>query len=220
MPGKEYRSERIVVSFDPERCIHARYCVRGLPEVFDPSERPWVRPDQANPDHVAEVLMRCPTGALQFECRDCGAPEPIPQENVIAVGVNGPLYVRGDVNIKGPLGETLLEDTRVALCRCGESRNKPLCDNAHKQTSFRDEGILGDDRLIKEPTSDGRGLRITPTVNGSLLLRGEVEIRSEDGETVYRGSRTALCRCGHSNNKPFCDSSHAKMDWREDTSEP
>jgi CDGSH-type Zn-finger protein len=115
------------------------------------------------------------------------------------------------------LGETLLEDTRVALCRCGESRNKPLCDNSHKQTTFRDKGILGDDRLIKEPTSDGgRGLRIIPTVNGPFLLRGEVEIHSADGKTVYRGSRGALCRCGHSNNKPFCDGSHAEVDWRDD----
>jgi len=38
MPRKEYRSEQVVVSFDPERCIHARYCVRGLPEVFDPRD--------------------------------------------------------------------------------------------------------------------------------------------------------------------------------------
>ena len=94
MPRKGYRSERIVVSFDPERCIHARYCVRGLPEVFDPSERPWVRPDRAKAEHVAEVVMRCPTGALQFERMD-GATEPIPQENAIAVSVDGPLYVRG-----------------------------------------------------------------------------------------------------------------------------
>src|ERR687898_3530204 len=107
MPRKAFRSERIVVSFDPERCIHARYCERGLPEVFDPSERPWVRPDQANPDRVAEVVMRCPTGALQFERRDGGATESIPQENVIAVSVNGPLYIRGDIQITGPLGETL-----------------------------------------------------------------------------------------------------------------
>jgi CDGSH-type Zn-finger protein/uncharacterized Fe-S cluster protein YjdI len=213
---KEYRSEQIIVSFDPERCIHARYCVRGLPEVFDPSERAWVRPDRANPDHVAEVVMRCPTGALQFERTHGGATEPVPQENVIAVGVNGPLYVRGNIQIIDPLGETLLEDTRVALCRCGESRNKPLCDNSHKRTNFRDKGILGDDRLIKEPTSDGRGLRIISTVNGPFLLRGEVEIRSADGKTVYRGSRTALCRCGHSNNKPFCDGSHAETDLRDD----
>jgi uncharacterized Fe-S cluster protein YjdI len=75
MTRKQYRSERVVVSFDPERCIHARYCVRGLPEVFDPSERPWIRPAYAHPTRVAEVVMRCPTGALQFERRDDGAAE-------------------------------------------------------------------------------------------------------------------------------------------------
>jgi CDGSH-type Zn-finger protein len=159
--------------------------------------------------------MRCPTGALQFERRDGGAAEAIPHENVIAVGVNGPLYVRGDIQIKGPLGETLL-DTRMALCRCGESRNKPFCDNSHKEVNFRDKGALRDDRLTKEPIGDERVLKITPTVNGPLLLRGEVEIRSADGEAAYRGTKAALCRCGRSNNKPFCDGSHAEMDWRED----
>ena len=82
----------------------------------------------------------------------------------------------GDIHIKKPLGETLLEDTRVALCRCGESRNKPFCDNRHKQTNLWDKRILGDDRLMKGPTCDARRLRIIPTVNGPLLfLRGEVE---------------------------------------------
>jgi uncharacterized Fe-S cluster protein YjdI/CDGSH-type Zn-finger protein len=180
MRRKEYRSEQIVVSFDLERCIHARYCVRGLPEVFDPSNRRWVRPERAKAEHVAEVVMRCPSGALQFEHTD-GTTESIPQQNSIAVSVNGPLYVRGDIHIKTPLGETLLEDTRVALCRCGESHNKPFCDNSHKQTNFRDKGILGDDRLMKEPTGGGRRLGIIPTINGPLHLRGEVEIRSVDG---------------------------------------
>ena len=159
MARKDYPSEQIVVSFDLERCIHSEECVRGLPDVFDPSGRPWIRPDRARSDRVADVVIRCPTGALQFERRDGGAAEPIPQENVIAVGVNRPLYVRGDIQIKGPLGEPLLEDTRVALCRCGESRNKPFCDNNHKQVSFRDKSALGDDRLTKEPIGDEGGLR-------------------------------------------------------------
>lgn len=216
MPRKQYRSERIFVSFDPERCIHARYCVRGLPEVFDPSERPWIRPDQAHPDRVAEVVIRCPTGALQFDRREDGAAEPVPRENVIIVGVNGPLYVRGDILIEGPLGETLFEDTRVALCRCGESRNKPFCDNSHKQVSFRDKGTLGDYSPRNDLTDDGRKLRILPTINGPFVVRGEVKIWSADGETVYRGSKSILCRCGHSKNKPFCDGSHAEMDWHDE----
>jgi CDGSH-type Zn-finger protein len=91
-----------------------------------------------------------------------------------------------------------------------------LCDNSHRRTNFSDKGILGDGRLIKKHASDGRGSRIIPIVNGPVLLLGEVEIRSAYGNTVYYGSRTAVCRCGHSNNKPFWDDSHAEIDWRDD----
>jgi CDGSH-type Zn-finger protein/uncharacterized Fe-S cluster protein YjdI len=213
---KAYRSEKIVVSFDIERCIHSEECVRGLPEVFDTEKRPWIQPDKSHPDRVAEVVMRCPTGALQFERRDGGAEEPVPNENIVAVAANGPLYVRGNIEIKDSTGTTLLKDTRVALCRCGESMNKPFCDNSHKQASFRDAGILGENRLASEPAANGQKLRIVPTVGGPLILNGEVEIRSTDGETAYRGTKTALCRCGYSANKPFCDGSHAEVMWRSD----
>jgi CDGSH-type Zn-finger protein/uncharacterized Fe-S cluster protein YjdI len=213
MTRKAYRSEKITVFFDLERCIHSEECVRGLPEVFDPAKRPWIQPDRSNADQVAEVVMRCPTGALQFERRDGGAEEPIPERNIITVAVDGPLYVRGDVEIKDNTGTILLEDNRVALCRCGESRNKPFCDNSHKLASFRDAGLLGANRLASRAVKDGRKLQIVPTVGGPLIISGEAEIESADGETVYRGTRAALCRCGYSMNKPFCDGSHAEVMW-------
>jgi len=216
MARKAYRSEKITISFDLERCIHSAECVRGLPAVFDAEKRPWIQPDKSHPDRVAEVVMRCPTGALQFERRDGGTEEPAPSENIVAVAASGPLYVRGDVEVRDSTGTTLLEDTRVALCRCGESTNKPFCDNSHKQANFRDAGVLGENRLASKPAANGRKLRIVPAVNGPLLLNGEVEIRSADGETAYRGTKGALCRCGRSANKPFCDGSHAEvMRWSD-----
>ena len=63
---KAYRSEKITVSFDLQRCIHARECVRGLPEVFDTEKRPWIQPDNTEPDTITTVVLRCPSGALQF----------------------------------------------------------------------------------------------------------------------------------------------------------
>jgi CDGSH-type Zn-finger protein/uncharacterized Fe-S cluster protein YjdI len=212
MVGKAYHSEKITVSFDLERCIHSAECVRGLPEVFDTEKRPWIQPDGSHPDRVAEVVMRCPTGALQYERRDGGAEKPVPSENIVAVAASGPLYVRGDVEVRDSAGTTLLDDTRVALCRCGESTNKPFCDNSHIQANFRDAGILGA-RFASKPATHGGKLRIVPAVNGPLLLNGEVEIRGADGETAYRGTKTALCRCGRSANKPFCDGSHAEVAW-------
>lgn len=216
MTRKEYRSEKIAVSFDLGRCIHSEECVRGLPEVFDPNKRPWIRPEGSDPALVAEVVMRCPTAALRFERKDGGAQEPVPEENVIAVGVNGPLYVRGDVEIKDPSSDEPLRDARVALCCCGESRNKPFCDNSHKEANFRHDGSLGESRLAKDPASESPKLRIVPSADGPLLLKGAVEIRDASGEMAYRGSKTALCRCGRSENKPFCDGSHARTGWRSE----
>ncbi|MFF9065778.1 (4Fe-4S)-binding protein [Streptomyces sp. NPDC014891] len=43
---KEYEGEGITVTFEPRRCLHAAESVRGLPEVFDVSRRPWVLPER------------------------------------------------------------------------------------------------------------------------------------------------------------------------------
>ena len=72
---KTYWSDDIVVAYDAGRCIHAAECVRGLPGVFDTGKQPWIQPANAAADAVAEVVMRCPTGALHFERKDGGAAE-------------------------------------------------------------------------------------------------------------------------------------------------
>jgi uncharacterized Fe-S cluster protein YjdI len=79
MRRKEYRSEQIVVSFDLKRCIHARYCVRAFPRCSTRATDPGCVPS-AKAEHVAEIVMRCPSGALQFEHTD-DTTEPIPQQN-------------------------------------------------------------------------------------------------------------------------------------------
>jgi CDGSH-type Zn-finger protein len=52
--------------------------------------------------------------------------------------------------------------------------------------------------------------RITVNSNGSLRIEGDFEIVDKDGNAYGLQGRTAvtLCRCGRSNNKPFCDASH------------
>ena len=132
-----YRNDQIAVLWEPKLCIHAGYCFRGLPEVFQPESRPWVKVDAATADKIAEVVMTCPTGALHFERLDGGPQEPQPQETTINARPNGPLYVRGHVRITGPGGTLIREDTRVALCRCGHSENKPFCDASHRRVGFR-----------------------------------------------------------------------------------
>ncbi|NIW35222.1 MAG: hypothetical protein GWN32_01155 [Gemmatimonadetes bacterium] len=205
---REYEGRDIAVKFDLRRCIHAEECVHGLPDVFDRDRRPWVNPDGADADRIAEVVMRCPTGALQFERRDGGPAEPVPDENVVRAEPDGPLYVRGDVEIVDSDGTIVLGDTRVAFCRCGASNNKPFCDNAHLDSGFKHPGSLPDQPPADQELMAGEKLRVTPRPNGSLLLEGPFVVRAADGVAEVKRMKVSLCRCGASQKKPFCDGSH------------
>lgn len=67
MGYREYRGEEITVYFDKDMCQHAAECVKGLPEVFNVKVKPWIAPDEAAAKHVAEVINRCPSGALKYK---------------------------------------------------------------------------------------------------------------------------------------------------------
>ena len=57
--------------------------------------------------------------------------------------------------------------------------------------------------------------KITPQHNGPLRIEGEFEICDPAGALFGLAGRTAisLCRCGHSENKPFCDGAHKRMSF-------
>ena len=165
MPKKprSYSTDAIVVRFELSRCIHAAECVKGLPDVFDPQRRPWIEPEKAEPDEIAEVVSRCPTGALTFERLDGRRGEEAPVENRLTPKPDGPIFAKGRFALVLPGGESL-EATRVALCRCGASENKPFCDNRHREAGFQDDGRLGENRLApltdeteSSPPSGGSG---------------------------------------------------------------
>jgi uncharacterized Fe-S cluster protein YjdI/CDGSH-type Zn-finger protein len=138
---REYRTDAIAVQWEPAFCIHTANCIRSQPDVFDPRDRPWVHIDAAPPDGIAEAVMRCPTGALHFRRLDGGEQEPVLDETWVMPVPDGPLYLRGDIELADDRGE-IRRDTRMALCRCGQSRNKPFCDNTHRLTGFRDSGAI------------------------------------------------------------------------------
>jgi CDGSH-type Zn-finger protein/uncharacterized Fe-S cluster protein YjdI len=204
-PLQRYRNSAVEVTFNPKRCIHSAECVRRMPEVFRPTERPWVVLEGAGPEEVQAVVERCPTGALQFARLD-GSYQEQPQAQAEArVMRNGPLYVRGDLEMQLADG-SIAKETRVALCRCGLSQSKPYCDNSH-QGRFDDVGATDTNRL--QPVVEGAAGKVTiqPAPNGPLLLKGNVRVDVRGGP-VFEGGGGALCRCGASKSKPFCDGSH------------
>ncbi len=211
---KTYRGREADVRFDLERCIHAAECVRRLPAVFDTERRPWITPDAASAEALAEAIGHCPTGALHLDAPE-GGPEEAPDAvNTVEVRPDGPLYVRGDVRVEDADGAPVVQDTRLALCRCGRSANKPFCDNAHREAGFRDGGHWEDAKLSGDAEGSGR-LTIRTAPGGPLLLEGPVRLPSADGAPACAGAAGALCRCGASASKPFCDGSHARVGFQD-----
>ena len=96
----------------------------------------WVVVDAADADAVAAAIESCPTGALRYRRLDGGPQEQPPAETTVEPRQNGPLFVRGAVRIVDPDGRLIREATRVALCRCGASENKPFCDGSHRRVGF------------------------------------------------------------------------------------
>jgi uncharacterized Fe-S cluster protein YjdI len=128
---KRYQGRSIEVTFDPARCLHAAECLRGLPAVFDVKRRPWIEPDRADPADVADVVSRCPSGALHV----IGIEEDSERPTRIDVRAGGPLWIRGDLRLVVDGEETV--ETRAALCRCGASANRPYCDASGDCTNWR-----------------------------------------------------------------------------------
>lgn len=89
-----------------------------------------------NPDEIAETVLTCPTGALHFRRVDGGEQETAATETTVEPLPNGPLLVRGRLKIVDAEGRVIREDTRLALCRCGASGNKPFCDGSHRRVGF------------------------------------------------------------------------------------
>ncbi len=210
---RHYEADGIVVEYEAKRCIHAAECVRGLPAVFDPEARPWIQPAKATADATAEVIRHCPTGALSYRRTDGGEEEQPASENTVRVAPDGPLYLAGRIRIHLPDGE-VIDETRVALCRCGDSENKPFCDNGHVAREFSDPGLAAEHRLKPASESDGP-ITVHCAPNGPLLVEGPLRVLSADGSAA-EGGKGALCRCGASSSKPYCDGSHKVSGFEAD----
>jgi len=62
-----YSNEELSVVWKPEKCQHAGECVKSLPQVYKPKERPWVQIQNATSDQLRAQVAKCPSGALTIE---------------------------------------------------------------------------------------------------------------------------------------------------------
>lgn len=210
----KYPGSRAEISWHGELCIHIGECGRAKGELFVGGRKPWCQPDVAGDDELRDIVTRCPSGALSFSFADGSLSETASAENIISIIYNGPLFVRGELEIENASPEAPGLKFRAALCRCGQSKNKPYCDNSHAGAGFKDFGAVGDPGSPNVDT--GGPLVIKAAENGPLLLKGNATITSSSGRKSWTGRQVALCRCGASGNKPFCDGSHKKIGFVSD----
>jgi CDGSH-type Zn-finger protein len=172
------------VLFETRRLIYARFCVTGAPDVFLAN----VQGPWIHPDAMDT--------------------EELPPVNLLTVREAGPYAVRAPIVLEGaPTG------FRATLCRCGASRNKPFCDSSHHDIGFAASGEPATGSAEALAMRNGP-LAIDPQLDGPLQVRGNLAITSGTERVVARIQSARLCRCGASQNKPFCDNSHQRIGFK------
>src|SRR3569833_2876873 len=161
------RGQKLELSFETKRCIHARFCVTGAPNVFLANvQGPWIHPDAMEVERVVEVAHACPSGAIHYHRLDGVHDETAPPVNLAAIREAGPYAFRGQLQIDG---ESV--GYRATLCRCGASKNNPFCDGSHHDAGFSATGEPESGKTDMLPVRDGV-LAIDPEVNGPLAVCG------------------------------------------------
>ena len=121
-------------------CVFARFC--------DARGRIWNLVEKAESEEERKLVRReaghCPSGRLVVWDKDTEKvfePPFKPSIGIIedpGIKVSGPIWVKGGIRIEGADGKSYEVRNRVALCRCGQSSNKPFCDGTHASMHFCD----------------------------------------------------------------------------------
>mgnify|MGYP001811767612 FL=1 len=133
--SRELGGTGITVRDDRSICVHAGFCGTRVSNIWKQTRD---TDDTIVRRAVINEVEKCPSGALTYAFDgDDEATEPdYPVQ--VAVVDDGPLWVTGAIPVTRSDGEQLETRSRVTLCRCGASANKPLCDGSHKEAGFTD----------------------------------------------------------------------------------
>ncbi len=133
---KEYAKGDFTVIWKPKKCIHSEICVKTLPEVYKPNDKPWIQPENASVEELKSQIDRCPSGALTYKTQG-ETPMEEPKMTECSIVENGPLLVSGNLKVILADGTVETKKRSTAFCRCGASENKPYCDGTHNKTDFK-----------------------------------------------------------------------------------
>jgi uncharacterized Fe-S cluster protein YjdI len=143
----KYTNNEVTVVWKPDTCIHSRICWTQLRDVFDPAKRPWINMEASNTATIIEQVKKCPSGALSYYLNAEGEKEEKTETETAAeasilnieIKKNGPILITTDCVITHGDGSKETKQGTTALCRCGQSANKPYCDGTHRKIGFETE---------------------------------------------------------------------------------
>ncbi|HUR35631.1 MAG TPA: ferritin-like domain-containing protein [Vicinamibacterales bacterium] len=131
--ARRFVGTNITMTDDSILCMHGGFCGNH-------AEKVWQMMDHTDDTRVRFTVMqmveRCPSGKLGYEVDGVPIEPDLPA--AISVTKDGPLWVTGGIPVTMSNGQTLEVRNRVTLCRCGQSKNKPLCDGTHADAGFRE----------------------------------------------------------------------------------
>jgi CDGSH-type Zn-finger protein/truncated hemoglobin YjbI len=139
-------------------CQHSGFCTDRLAAVFRTDADPFVAPSGGRMDEIARAVRDCPSGALSMafdgaEARDLTDWHAVRQP-AVEVSLDGPYRVTGGIPLADAAGADIpraegSSAEHYALCRCGQSQNKPFCSGMHWYSQFRDPARPADPSLFE-----------------------------------------------------------------------
>lgn len=176
---------------------------------WDPAQEPSaplgeVTPEQSHPESQSEVSVGEKAHDRWFleQRGNKKVPKRLEIPNEVLVTAAGPLKVTGNITLIEEDG-TVTHANHLTLCRCGASKTRPICDDQHLEVEFFESGTIqraSDCMKVNRPQT----LTITCIQDGPLVLKGYSRVYNRKGQE-FLSMQTALCRCGQSTKKPFCD---------------
>ena len=133
------------------------------------------------------------------------------EKATISVLNDGPYIAEGLDELRNSKEENLEISAKTVLCRCGASATKPYCDGSHKKIGFTDK--VEKDEANHVTTGEKK---ISVLHNGPYEVSGSINLNVKDEMNLSQDNPYYLCRCGASENKPFCDGSHKRVGFSDD----
>jgi CDGSH-type Zn-finger protein len=140
---RAYAGEGITVYDDRSLCAHFGHCTDALPQVFGKREGEdgFCRASGAGAGEIAAVVRTCPSGALTYSLPGSDGAVEESRAPVILPSRDGPYVLTGGIQVTAADGFSYERRARMALCRCGQSGNKPFCDGTHWTIGFEAVGL-------------------------------------------------------------------------------